>query len=499
MNVRNTSRRVRSERRAEPKRLLADEERVLTKAECEAIAHRVFAFARGGGETQIQIGSWTNGELRWARNRVSLASDRRDMTVEIHRIVPNVGGGSAITNQLDDESLEATVRAAERLAQTSHAPTRQRPGFPPLPVPTYRETAIWSDATYSATVEARGELARALIEPAEAKGFLSAGYIEMHAGTTMRVSSDRPAGPYTIADVPYVKWTQAQCSMTVRDQQGSGSGWAGLSSYDWKSIDAIALGARALQKCEASRNPVTLEPGRYTVILEPQAVAGLMQVIAASMARDEAESGVGPWTLARDEAVTIAGNPVWRTKLGLKVIDERITIDHDPADPRLGILPEPWMEPLTFFDKGVLKSLDYKRDYALAYLGANAPRRGMSGYRMSGGTTSVEEMIASTQRGLLVTRFSDIRNLDGNSLLSSGLTRDGLWLVEHGKITKAVKNLRFTESPLFVLNSIEQLGVPVPVFRPVRSPYEQAVPLTPAIVPPLKARDFSFTSTIDAI
>ena len=217
------------------------------------------------------------------------------------------------------------------------------------------------------------------------------------------------------------------------------------------------------------------------------------------MRRIDAESGGGPWALAMDDALRIGDSPVWRTKLGLKVIDERITIDHDPADPRLGILPEPWMEPVTFFDKGVLTNLFYARDYALASLSRNAPRRGMWGYRMSGGTTSVDEMIASTQRGLLVTRFSDIRELDAGTLLSTGLTRDGLWLVEHGKISKAVKNLRFTESPLFMLNSIEQLGVPVPVFRPVRDAYEQQIPLTPAIVPPLKARDFSFTSTIDAI
>ena len=83
--------------------------------------------------------------------------------------------------------------------------------------------------------------------------------------------------------------------------------------------------------------------------------------------------------------------------------------------------------------------------------------------------------------------------------MSTGFTRDGLWLIENGKITKAVKNFRFTESPLFVLNSVEQLGAPAPVFRPVKNPYELEAPLTPAIVPPVKARDFSFTSTIDAI
>ncbi|MBX6332536.1 MAG: TldD/PmbA family protein, partial [Gemmatimonadaceae bacterium] len=273
------------------------------------------------------------------------------------------------------------------------------------------------------------------------------------------------------------------------------SGWAGLSSYDWAAIDPQALAARALEKCEASQHPVALEPGRYTVILEPQAVADLLEILASSMYREIPEGGGrGPWALAPDDALKL-----WRTKLGLKVLDERITISHDPADPELGILPEPWMQPVTWFDKGVLVNLAYNRNYALERLNENAALRGMTGYRMSGGTTSIEEMIATTKRGLLVTRFSNIRTLDDRSLLATGLTRDGLWLIENGKISKAVKNFRFTESPLFVLNAIEQLGQPVPVFRPVKDPYEQSRPLTPAIVPPLKARDFSFTSTIDAI
>ena len=195
----------------------------------------------------------------------------------------------------------------------------------------------------------------------------------------------------------------------------------------------------------------------------------------------------------------IDNNPIWRSKLGLKVIDERITISHDPADPELGILPGPWMQPVTWFDKGVLTALMYDRDYALAALNVNPDLRGMIAYRMSGGDASIDEMIRTTKRGLLVTRFSDVRTLDATSLLSTGLTRDGLWLIENGKISKAVKNFRFTESPLFVLNAIEQLGVPVPVFRPVKDPYQSRYPLTPAIVPALKARDFSFTSTIDAI
>src|SRR5690606_40043274 len=111
--------------------------------------------------------------------------------------------------------------------------------------------------------------------------------------------------------------------------------------------------------------------------------------------------------------------------------------------------------------------------------------------------TSLDEMIRTTRRGLLVTRFSNVAVLDGESLLSTGLTRDGLWLIENGQITKAVKNFRFTESPLFVLNHIEQLGEPVPVFRPVSHPFLGG-PM-PAMVPALKVRDFSFTSLVDAV
>jgi predicted Zn-dependent protease len=102
-------------------------------------------------------------------------------------------------------------------------------------------------------------------------------------------------------------------------------------------------------------------------------------------------------------------------------------------------------------------------------------------------------MIRTTRRGLLVTRLSNVQVLDGSSLLATGLTRDGLWLIENGKITKAVKNFRFTESPLFVLNNIEQLGPAVPVFRAT------GLAPMPAMVPPIKTRDFSFTAMVDAV
>jgi predicted Zn-dependent protease len=456
--------------------------RFLSRDECAALVQRIRGFAQGGGRTAMGVNSWWSGELRWGRNRVSLASDRRDIDISIFRSLLGLWGNVGL-NQMDDVSLTAAVRAAERDARL------QPPALTPIevlpPAFEYPKTAIWSDATYGLTVEERERIARALVEPAEAAGMLSAGYLQVGAAGIARTGLD--------GTLFYAQRTQAQCSMTVRDPQGTGSGWAGLSSYDWTKIDPQALAKRALEKCLASRNPVTLEPGRYTVILEPQAVHDLVSIIIGSLDRGDPEDRqTGPFLAGFDNALNLS-----LSKLGLKIVDERITISHDPTDPALGVVPffvgqggdiEP-VRPVTWIERGVLTTLATERRHAITRLNENQGHPNTGSYRMSGGTTSVEEMIQTTKRGLLVTRFSNIRPLDAGSLLATGLTRDGLWLIENGKISKAVKNLRFTESPLFMLNSLEQLGEPVPVFNPA----------APTIVPPLKARDFSFTSLVDAV
>jgi predicted Zn-dependent protease len=475
------------------------DQRILPETDCRAILKRAHAFAHGGGDTAVEISSWWQGELRWGRNRVSLASDRRNIRITVSRMVPNGSGGSATTNQLDDVSLEAAVRAAERRSTLGARLGRGVGFYPTFPdYPPYQGAAIWSDATAGLTTELRGEIARAMIAPAEAAGLCAAGYLEVRLGATAWFGTDFPelrAGEYAFWEQPYVRWSQAQCSTTVRDAAGTGSGWAGASSYDWERIDPSSLAVRAVEKCRASRNPVALEPGRYTVILEPQAVADLMEILVSTLRLRETPEGGGrsPWTLGYDDALR-----AWRAKLGLKVVDERITITHDPANPELGIVMHPmqWPRPVTWIERGVLTNLGHRFQTDMEQLGSWYSLRGATGYRMSGGETPVEEMIRTTRRGLLITRLSSLRVLDPTSLLSTGFTRDGLWLIENGEITKAVKNFRFTESPLFVLNNIEQLGEPVPVFRPTR---QESGQLTPAIVPPLKARDFSFTSLVDAV
>jgi predicted Zn-dependent protease len=187
-------------------------------------------------------------------------------------------------------------------------------------------------------------------------------------------------------------------------------------------------------------------------------------------------------------------------------VDPRITISADPMDPDLGFPPfAPWGEsvtrtevyhPATWITNGVLTALAYNRQYAVENLAQAVGLPNEGAFRMSGGETSIDEMITTTKRGLLVTRFDQITLLDLTSLLLRGYTRDGLWLIENGKISKAVKNMAFTESPLFALNNLDQLGVPQRVYHPAMG--RVALP-QPVVVPPIKVRDFSFTALSDAV
>jgi predicted Zn-dependent protease len=199
------------------------------------------------------------------------------------------------------------------------------------------------------------------------------------------------------------------------------------------------------------------------------------------------------------------------SKLGERIIDARLTITADPSDPVAGFpsfdigfpdgngdpFGDMWVyHPTTLVEHGVLVNLGYPRNYGIQSLGVSTGLPIGGAIRMTGGTTSIDEMIATTKRGVIVTRFDEIQQLDFRSLLLRGYTRDGIWLIENGKISKPIKNFAFTESILFALNNVEQLGVPQRVFHPSAGSLAQP---TPVVVPPLKIGDFSFTSLSDAV
>ena len=482
----------------------------LSEAECQDIITRLTRFAVGGGDTTAIIQSTWTGNVRWARNQISTSGDVRSDHVVVIR---NLGGAKnimVVINTTSDAALLAAVRRAERLARLEaphlEADLTHRYHLEPQTHP-----ALFDEATYQLDARQRATVARTLTQSAVAAGMLSAGYIEVSANSMAQMSSTGQSR--------YVQYTTAQCSLTVRDPQGAGSGWAGVDWPEWKRIDGATLAAVALDKCLKSRHPVRIEPGRYTTILEPQAVCDFVSPLMASLQRWNGQNGgnenVPSYPLNKQkggsEELGLHAMSTGLTRLGERIVDARISIRSDPLDPDLGFVPFGIMgdyydlsamtndvyHPAQWITDGVLTQLSYPREYGTRALGESTGLPMQGAFRMSGGPTSIAEMVATTKRGVLVTRFDRVERLDERSLLYRGYTRDGLWLIENGTISKPINNFVFTESILFALNKVEQLGPPQRVFHP-RQPWWWATP-SPVIVPPLKINDFSFTSLTDAV
>ena len=425
------------------------------------------------GETRVAIASGQQGNTRFAVNQVSTAGDSYNASVSVQSSYGKRTGGSS-TNRLDDESLRATVLMAERLARLSPEDPEALPLLGPQQ---YAEAEGWSESTASLEPAERATAVQRIATPARSANLVSTGYLEANAGATAIANS---RGLFA-----YYRATSCALTATVRTPDGTGSGWAGGAHYDWTRLDPTAFGARAIEKARLSRSPVGIEPGRYTVILEPTAVGNLVQLIAFALAARTADEGRSFFSRAG------GGN-----KVGLKIVDDRVTLLSDPLDPEAPSAPFTAeglpVSRTVWIENGVVRNLAYDRYWAERQSRAATSVGGT--LRMSGGTATTDEMIASTRRGLLVTRFWYIRPVDARTILYTGLTRDGTFLIENGKITRAVKNLRFNESPIVMLNNIEAMGAPVRV-----SASEAGGPGLGIVVPPIKVREFTFTSSSDAI
>ena len=454
---------------------------VLARAEAEAIARRALSFATAE-ETRVVINSASRSNTRFAVNQVSTAGDSTNVTVTV-RSAFGRRSATATTNRLDDAALRAVVASAEALAKLSPEDPEAMPELGPQQ---YQETRGWSDATAQLDPAARAAAVKRITDASSAAGLVATGFLDSN-GSALAIANNK--GLFA-----YGRGSEAALTTTVRTEDGRGSGWAGGAHWDWSRLDSGALGETAIRKARASRNPVAIEPGRYTVVLEPTAVGNLVNLIRGAMNARNADEGRSFFSKA-------GGG----TKIGSKVVDERITLYSDPLDTDVPGdtfsgegLPLPRV---TWIENGVVKNLAYDRYWAQRQ-GAQANSggggfggpQGGGGLRMNGGDASLEELIASTERGILVTRFWYIRPVDPRTILYTGLTRDGTFLIEKGKITRAVKNLRFNESPIFMLNNLEAMSRPVRVSANESGNAQQGT-----VMPAIKTRDFTFTSLSDAI
>lgn len=446
--------------------------RHLSRAEAEAIAKRVLELSTAD-ECRVSINSGVRANTRFAVNQISTAGDNYNASVNI-RAVFGKKVANVTVNRLDDAALRDAVQNAERIAKLAPEDPELLPELGPQQ---YQESVVWNDATASLEPEARADAVREITERARAAGLVSTGYLEAQA-QAFAIANSR--GLFA-----YQRSTGVAFTTTVRTEDGRGSGWAGASDNDFTRIDPRELAERAIEKARRSVNAAAIEPGRYTVVLEPTAAANLIQLIGGALNARNADEGRSFFSKAG------GGN-----KIGAKVVDERVTLYSNPLDPRVPTSTVSGdgspVGATTWIENGVVKNLAYDRFWAQR---TGKPQSSTGGtLAMNGGDETVESMIASTQRGLLVTRFWYIRGVDPRTILFTGLTRDGTFLIENGRVTRPVKNLRYNESPIFMLNNLMAMGRPERV-----SASESGGPGQAIMIPAMKVRDFNFTSTSDAI
>ncbi|HEX8358907.1 MAG TPA: TldD/PmbA family protein [Longimicrobium sp.] len=451
---------------------MAQQSKYFSRDEMQRLAQRALGFSTAD-EARVNIRSGVRGNTRFAVNQISTGGDVFDASLTITSAFGKKVA-SATTNRFDDEALRTVVQTSERLARLVPEDPEYMGELGPQQYPSAQP---FFEATANLTPEARAAAVNAITRPAAARNLVATGFLDMTVGSTA-VATKKGLFAYQAG-------TETNLTTTVRTPDGTGSGWAGVGQRDWSKVDPAALAERAIRKAELSRNARAVEPGKWTVILEPTAVANLVQLMNFAMNARAADEGRSFFSKAG------GGN-----KIGEKFLDPRVSIYSDPADPQIFSaafngegLPNRRMQ---WVENGVLRNLAYNRFWAQKQ--GREPTGFADGFYMSGGDATIDQMIASTERGLLVTRLWYIRPVDPRTILYTGLTRDGTFLVENGRITSAVKNLRWNESPIFMLNNVEMMSAPVRV-----SASESGEAGSSVTVPAIKARDFTFTSLSDAV
>jgi predicted Zn-dependent protease len=443
---------------------------VLSKDDAQRLLER--AIKQSKADTiEVQVNANVTGNTRFAANQMSTSGMVADAVLGIQS---SYGSKHAVvtTNDLSDESVLAAVRQSEALAKLA---PEDPEAMPPLGMMKYLPVDAYFDSTAKLTPGDRAKVALHALGMARGAGdLLASGFLVTGAASLALGNS---AGQFA-----YFRQTSANYQLTVRTTDGSGSGWAAADNQDWSHLDFKSVAERATEKAKLSRNPVAIEPGKYTVVFEAQAAGDLIQLIGNQADARSADEGRSPFSKQG------GGN-----KVGEKMFDERVNIYADPQDPQLRSQPfDGDGLPLgrqVFVEKGVLKELAYSRFWAKKQ--GKQPTGQGGAVKMQGGDASVDDLIKSTPRGILVTRLWYLRQVDPRTILYTGLTRDGTFLIENGKISKAIRNFRFNDSPLFMLNNLEALGRAERV-----AGTEQGGDI---VMPSMKVKDFNFTSLSEAV
>ena len=448
--------------------------KILDLDELESLSKKVIGFSKSEW-AEVSLESQHSANLRYAANTVTTSGSYNNTSVSI-TAVNGKRAGTARTNDLSDDGLRRAVKRAEEIA--SLAPENQEL-MPPL---TQKQEYVRSSAydmhstDLDWAAQERAKIAAAAIKEAATRNFQTAGFLE----SDINHNAYRNSKGLFVGD----KTTRSTFSTTMRAQDGSSSGWNKRASYSLALLDAQSAVLRASEKCRAWQDPKDMDPGVYKAILEPSAVADLVQQFAGALDARDAEEGR-----------SVFSRPGGGTAVGEKLANEKVHIYSDPGHPLvpsniysdsgLAIKPIDWMQ------NGKLTNLTRGRYWADKTGKDSIPSP--SNLIMDGGTMLPEDYLTNVKEGLLITSFWYIRDLDDETLLKTGLTRDGLFWVEDGKIKYGVTNFRWNESPLAMLQNVIDFSKSV-----VTAPRDGSDDM-PMYVPMLYVSGFNFASSSDAV
>jgi predicted Zn-dependent protease len=445
---------------------------LLTEKEARAITDRMLSYVKAD-DARVGVGSELRAHLRFAGNTflTSGRTENRDANITVWI---DKKRGSASTNDTDDASLRAAVEQAEQLARLSPV---DREYLPTLRPQTYKPVDGYVEATANFPPTTRAGAIGEIIAECERARVVGAGFHQARA----------QAGAFATknGNFAFERTSVVSLSVTARTTDGTSSGYFGRSHFDIAKLDTRRIAREAIRKALEGRNARTLDPGVYTVILEPQAVADLVDNLAFGFGARNAEEGRSPFSA-----------PGGKTRLGEKIFDERLSIYSDPWNPQLpgtqaaqaGIPAQR----IYLVRNGVLENLVYTRFWAQQRTTEPTPGPVNSIIETSAPPVTMEEMIRTTSRGLIISRFWYIRSTDPRTASLTGLTRDGVWYVENGKIQYAVKNFRFNQSIIQMLapGNVEMIGASERVGGDEGNA---------ALLPALKLKAFNFTSQSEAV
>ncbi|WP_410221245.1 TldD/PmbA family protein [Pedobacter sp.] len=436
---------------------------ILSKEEAQAILKKVLSYSKADA-CEVSLNGSDGGNIRYARNAVSTAGQIDVMSLGVSATFGKKTGTATI-NEFDDASLQKVVKRAEELALL--AP--ENPEYmPPLGPQNFAESLTYNANTAAMNPDTRADMVAKSLGVSKAAGLDAAGFLE---NSTRFSSIMNSKGLFA-----YNKSTNVSFSVTIRNKQGTGSGYVEQDFNNLDKMDTLALSKIAATKANTSAGAKALEPGKYTVILEPLAASDML----GNMFR-------GFDARSADEGRSFMSKKGGGTRLGEQLFSENVNIYSDPLNPEvpgstwtgdgLPVTRTQWVQ------NGVVKNLSYSRYWAAQKNVQPLPFS--RSIVLEGGNQSLQDLIKSTEKGILVTRFWYIRMVDPQTLLLTGLTRDGTFYIENGEIKFPIKNFRFNESPVIMLNNVEALG------KPVRT--------GSGLIPPMKIRDFTFSSLSDAI